>query len=127
MPVGGLCCTAFADSRIDVAHLALLPERLRARQGREDLRNPWGVLFPTPMLRLRENGNTSKDVRDLLDDAGMGWATSHTFRKTAATFLDAAGVSGLQVANQLGHARPSMTQDVYMSRRTVTERAATVL
>lgn len=107
-----------------------LPEwlcsRLRSRRS-SAVENEWGVIFPTPMLRLRENGNTSKDVRDLLDDAGMPWATSHTFRKTAATLLDAAGVSGREVANQLGHARPSMTQDVYMSRRTVTDRAADVL
>ena len=51
----------------------------------------------------------------------------HTFRKTAATWLDEDGVSGRQVANQLGHAKPSMTMDHYMSRRVVTERAALVL
>ncbi len=50
----------------------------------------------------------------------------HTFRKTAATCLDEDGVSGRQVANQLGHAKPSMTMDHYMSRRAVTERAALV-
>jgi integrase len=51
----------------------------------------------------------------------------HTFRKTAATWLDEDGVSGRQAANQLGHAKPSMTMDHYMSRRAVTERAALVL
>ena len=51
----------------------------------------------------------------------------HTFRKTAATWLDEDGVSGRQVANQLGHAKPSMTRDHSLSRRAVTEWAALVL
>ena len=42
-------------------------------------------------------------------------------------WLDEAGASGREAANQLGHAKPSMTQDHYMSRRTVTEQAAVVL
>ncbi|WP_432524429.1 tyrosine-type recombinase/integrase [Kineococcus esterisolvens] len=89
--------------------------------------NEWDVVFPSPLAKLRDPSNTSKHVRALLDDAGMQWATSHTFRKTVATWLDAAGASGRETANQLGHARPSMTQDVYMSRRTITEHAATAL
>jgi len=48
----------------------------------------------------------------------LSWITSHTFRKTTATILDNAGQSARQIADQLGHARPSMTQDVYMGRRT---------
>ena len=51
----------------------------------------------------------------------------HTFRKTFATWLDEEGVSGRQVANQLGHAKPSMTMAHYMSRRAVTEGAALIL
>ena len=42
------------------------------------------------------------------------WITSHTFRKTAATILDEAALSARLIADQLGHARPSMTQDVYL-------------
>lgn len=34
--------------------------------------------------------------------------------KTAATILDEAALSARLVADQLGHARPSMTQDVYL-------------
>ena len=37
------------------------------------------------------------------------------------------GLSARDVANQLGHKRASMTQDVYMSRHTVPEAAAEVL
>ena len=49
----------------------------------------------------------------------LSWITSHTFRKTAATILDEAALSARLVADQLGHARPSMTQDVYLARRAV--------
>jgi integrase len=55
------------------------------------------------------------------------WVTSHTFRKTAATRLDAAGLTPRQVADQLGHANPSMTLDVYFGRQVVSAEAAMVL
>jgi integrase len=103
-----------------------LTARLMARQVAAE-GNAWDVVFPSPSGRLRDPSNTSHDVRELLTAAGYEWASAHTFRKTVATLLDEAGVSGREAANQLGHARPSMTMDVYMSRRTVTEQAATVL
>jgi integrase len=55
------------------------------------------------------------------------WVTSHTFRKTVATRLDEAGFSPRQVADQLGHANPSMTLDVYFGRHVVSAAAAKVL
>ena len=61
-------------------------------------------------------------------DAGpWSWVTSHTFRKTVATRLDEAGFSPRQVADQLGHANPSMTLDVYFGRQVVSAAAAKVL
>lgn len=57
----------------------------------------------------------------------MAWITSHSFRKTTATILDEAALSARLVADQLGHARPSMTQDVYMGRRAVDSQAAAAL
>jgi integrase len=103
-----------------------LVSRLLARKV-EAVPNEWDVALSSAMGKLRDTSNTTKHVRDLLDAAGFEWATGHTFRKTVATWLDEDGVSGRQVANQLGHAKPSMTMDKYMSRRTVTERAALVL
>jgi integrase len=41
----------------------------------------------------------------------------HTFRKTVATWMDEAGLSARAAADQLGHAQPSMTQDVYFGRK----------
>ena len=55
------------------------------------------------------------------------WVTSHTFRKTVATRLDEAGLSPRQVADQLGHANPSMTLDVYFGRQVVSAQAARAL
>ena len=50
-----------------------------------------------------------------------------TFRKTVATRLDEAGFTPRQVADQLGHANPSMTLDVYFGRQVVSAEAARVL
>jgi hypothetical protein len=55
------------------------------------------------------------------------WVTSHIFRKTVATRLDEAGFTARQVANQLGHANPSMTLDVYFGRHVVSSAVAAVL
>ena len=61
-------------------------------------------------------------------DAGrFSWVTSHLFRTTVATRLDEAGLSARQIADQLGHAHPSLTQDVYMGRRVFTAEAARLL
>ncbi len=70
---------------------------------------------------------TRRDVRAALDRAGFDWVTSHSFRKTTATMLDEAGLSARMIADQLGHARPSMTQDVYMGRKAVDARVAEAL
>ncbi|GAA4927509.1 phage integrase family protein [Actinomycetospora succinea] len=65
----------------------------------------------------RDPQNTGARLRDALDAAGYEWVTSHVFRKTAATVLDQAGLSARAIAGHIGHARPSITQDVYMDKR----------
>jgi integrase len=59
--------------------------------------------------------------------AGYERVTFRTFRKTVATLLDEAGLTARQIADTLGHARPSMTQDVYMGRRVASRAAAQTL
>jgi hypothetical protein len=49
------------------------------------------------------------------------------FRKTAAPEVDRAGLSARQIADRLGHAKVSMTQDRYLGRRGVGKEAATAL
>lgn len=120
------------------------------------LRPDTELVFPAPVAgRLRDPTNVSTDLRRLLDSfecevcEGTGlqsgtsrtaagrpvrcaegpwsWVTSHTFRKTVATRLDEAGFTPRQVADQLGHANPSMTLDVYFGRQVVSAEAARVL
>lgn len=78
---------------------------------------PMGPVFPGPSGDLWDPTNASWNLRRALDAVGYDWVTSHVFRKTVATILDDAGLSARHVADQLGHARPSMTQDVYMARK----------
>lgn len=59
--------------------------------------------------------------------AGYEWVTFHTFRKTVATLLDGAGLTARQIADILGHANPSMTQNVYMGRGQVSRDGASAL
>ena len=84
-------------------------------------------VFSNSLGGFRDPKNTRRDLRAALDRAGFNWATSHNFRKTTATMLDEAGLSARLIADQLGHARPSMTQDVYMGRKAVDSRAAEAL
>jgi len=84
-------------------------------------------VFANSLGGLRDPKNTRRDVRHALDRADFTWVTSHNFRKTTATLLDQAGLSARVIADQLGHARPSMTQDVYMGRKLVDGRAVEAL
>ena len=62
------------------------------------------------------DSNLGKWVRDVLDGAGFPWAIPHTFRRTVATLLHEAGIPLVAIADQLGHADPSMTMSVYLGR-----------
>lgn len=101
----------------------LLKRRLAAVPAEAD--SP--VIFPSKQGRLRDPNNTSGDLRKALDRAGYPWVTSHTFRRTVATRLDDAGLSARQIADQLGHRRPSLTLDVYLGRGTASAEAAAAL
>ena len=94
---------------------------------REHVETEWDVVFPSQLAKLRDRSNTSADLRDALDPLGFDWVTSHTFRKTAATMLDEGGLTVREIADQLGHANVSMTQNVYFGRRQATKRAAEAL
>ena len=53
--------------------------------------------------------------------------TFHAWRKTTATVLDEAGATARMIADQLGHSRVSMTQDVYLGWRSREFRVAGAL
>jgi len=84
-------------------------------------------VFPDTEGGWRDPSNTSRALREARGSEGFSWVTTHVFRKTAATILDDAGFSARVVADQLGHSRPSMTQDVYLGRKVVSPQAAAAL
>ena len=85
-------------------------------------------VFPAPIAGgLRDPNNTLKMMRQAFRHAGFDGVTSHYFRKTVATLMDEAGLSARSAADQLGHAKPSLTADIYMGRRKRATGAAEVL
>jgi len=104
-----------------------LPEFALAMLRRRGAGGESGPLFPDSLGGWRDPSNTLRDLRKARGTDGFAWVTSHVFRKTCATILDEAGVSARSVADQLGHARPSMTQDVYLSRSVVNRANAAAL
>ena len=84
-------------------------------------------VFPDSLGGLRDPSNTRRALRDARGSDGFAWVTSHVFRKTAGTVLDEAKLSARQIADQLGHAKPSMTQDVYMGRGAASAETAAAL
>jgi integrase len=84
-------------------------------------------VFPDSVGGWRDPSNTSRDLRNGRGSEEFAWVTSHVFRKTAATELDRAGLTARQIADQLGHAKVSMTQDRYLGRRAAGTEAANAL
>ncbi|OYN81699.1 site-specific integrase [Mycolicibacterium sphagni] len=90
----------------------------------------WGeqtMLFPSSAGGWRDLDNFDKQWRRVRDDLGVPEVTSHSFRKSVATLIDDAGLSARIGADQLGHAKVSMTQDRYMQRGKVHTEVADVL
>jgi integrase len=86
-----------------------------------------GPVFPDSLGGWRDPSNTSRNLREARGSEGFAWVTSHVFRKTCATILDTAGQTPRAVADQLGHAQVSMTQNYYFGRRIVNPAAAAAL
>ncbi len=70
---------------------------------------------------------SSRRSANVFERAGYPGITSHTFRRTVATLMDEAGLSARAAADQLGHAKISMTQDHYFGRPVAPTGAARVL
>jgi integrase len=105
--------------RLRSRHLRVRPSGVRAPQD--------GPVFAAPLGGWRDPSNTQADLRAAFSDAGFGHITSHVIRKTTATMLDHAGLSARAIADQLGHANPSLTQDVYLGRQVASAAAAVAL
>lgn len=105
-----------------------LAERLRCRGHRFGTRGlVFGVTrYPSKLGQPRDKRNVTRTITSRMTTAGMPWATSHTFRRTVATWMDEAGAPLAEIANQLGHANVSVTAS-YLGRRVAPSRAADIL
>jgi integrase len=90
-------------------------ELLRARRVRLGAFD--GPVFPDALGGWRDRSNVGKAFRRVREGSDFDWVKTHTYRKTVATLLDGSGASARMIADQLGHSRVSMTQDVYLGRR----------
>jgi integrase len=90
-------------------------ELLRARRVRLGAFD--GPVFPDARGGWRDRSNVGKAFRQVRGGSDFEWVRTHTYRKTVATLLDQSGASARMIADQLGHSRVSMTQDVYLARR----------
>ena len=86
-----------------------------------------GPVFPDSIGGWRDPSNTSRDLRNARGSDEFARVTSHVFRTSAATWMEPAGLSAPDAADQLGHARVSMTQDVDFGRRILGDDAARAL
>ncbi|WP_336157672.1 tyrosine-type recombinase/integrase [Amycolatopsis sp. VC5-11] len=115
------------DRKLPLPEWAVSMLRERWRIAQEDGRERASAVFPDSLGGLRDPSNTRRDIRNARGTDEFAWVKSHAFRKTTATVLDDAKASSRQIADQLGHSKPSMTQDVYMDRTTVSPENAVAL
>lgn len=112
-------------------------EKLRLRKAVSEP-NSWDVVYVAAKGGLCDPSNVQREIRqalhpEIVDDSGVvvwpsfAWITSHNFRKTVGTLMDLAGLPARSAADQLGHAKVSMTQDRYFGRRLQDTGAADVL
>ncbi len=101
-----------------------LTDLLRTRKRTADLAAP---IFPDSVGGYRDLNNVERAFRHARTGTPFEWVVPHTYRKTVATFLDREGLSARTIADQLGHSRISMTQDVYLGRGAVDSAAAMAL
>ena len=88
------------------------------------------TLVATYGIRLENHHPLLAQVHDATQPAEsdkLAWIRSHALRKTTATALDQAGHTARQIADQLGQAKVSITQDIYMGRQAANPAAAQAL
>ena len=101
--------------------LAMLRAR-RVRLGAFD-----GPVFADSKGGYRDRNNVGRAFREVRAGTDFDWVKPPTYRKTVATLLDGSGATARMIADQLGHSRVSMTQDVYLGRRSVDPSVAQAL
>lgn len=75
-----------------------------------------GVIFPSTAGTLRDPDNFSGQWRKVRDELKLPDVTSHSFRKTVATLIEADGQTARVGADHLGQRSLSVYQDRYVDR-----------
>ena len=119
--------TKTAAGRRTIALPRFAIDVLAARRERPYLGQHPTIMFPSTAGTWRDPNNFGRDWRRVREQLGVPDVTTHSFRKSVATLIDDSGLSARIGADQLGHARPSMTQDVYMARGKVHTQVADAL
>lgn len=119
--------TKSAAGRRTIALPKFAIETLAARRRLPYLGEHPTIMFPSTAGTWRDPNNFGRDWRRVREQLGLPEVTTHSFRKSVATLIDDRGLSARIGADQLGHARPSMTQDVYMARGKVHTQVAEAL
>ena len=99
-----------------VVALPLFVTEMLVRRAGEFHPSEDGLIFPSSAGTLRDPDNLSGQFARVRGVLGFEWVATHTFRRTVATLADQAGLSARVGADHLGHAKVSMTQDVYFGR-----------
>lgn len=87
-----------------------------------------GPLFPTAKGTHRSPNNVARDYRAARERAGLGQEiVTHALRATVLTELYEAGLATKDVADQAGHSRMATTEDHYLGRQRVGDKAAEAL
>jgi integrase len=88
----------------------------RRRQDIERMAKGWqenDLIFPSTIGTPLEQRNFYREFKELLKIAGLPDIRFHDLRHTAATLMLLNGIPLLVVTRRLGHAKPSITLDVY--------------
>ncbi|MGO2933632.1 tyrosine-type recombinase/integrase [Microbacterium sp.] len=105
--------TARSVRRVALPGFAL--RAIGARLEKIRFTHPDTLLFSTRVETPHTTNNIRRQLRDVMDRAGVPDVTPHRFRRTAATAINEIG--GLQLASELlGHSDPSITREHYIRR-----------
>ena len=105
--------TARSVRRVALPGFAL--RAIRARLEKIHFALPDMLLFSTRVGTPHTTNNIRRQLRDVMEQAGVPDVTPHRFRRTAATAINEIG--GLQLASELlGHSDPSITREHYIRR-----------
>ena len=125
MPGGGLVFskpktkTPIRSITIGEETIEVLKEKIeRIKREREDikvkhLRKEMDMVFPSTIGTPIDPTNILKKFRQALKRAGLPKLRFHDLRHTSASLMLNNGVDVLVASKRLGHAKPSITLDVY--------------